>query len=147
MRLLLPIFLLLISCVKEIPNLRPSYQDEAFKPYISCFKQNYPPADMRFRAQFTDDLPPEIDGQCIIHEDGQKTIIVNRLQWDNKLGYWQREFLILHELGHCLMGLEHSEDPLSFITTYTPDEVTLRVNREQFYESLFGPIFELCPLK
>lgn len=55
------------------------------------------------------DLEGYVLGRCVAFNDGTAEIIVDKTSWSD-LTVAQREVVILHELGHCVLGLEHSED-------------------------------------
>jgi len=45
-------------------------------------------------------------GQCKSFSDGSKHIVVDESYW-NRIDATEREYLVFHELGHCVLGREH----------------------------------------
>ncbi len=46
---------------------------------------------------------------CCTRQDGQATVTINQSIW-NTLNADDRELLVFHELGHCLLGRAHRTD-------------------------------------
>ncbi len=46
-------------------------------------------------------------GRCLTYEDGSKVINIDKEFWDNSSNL-EKEFLIFHELGHCLLERSHN---------------------------------------
>jgi hypothetical protein len=87
-----------------------------FQEYVTNFKHDY----FKYRHRviylgnlkifWTYDSLLKRAGACAMRSDGYKWIEVSKLKsgWGN-LTECQREELVYHELGHCLLNLEHSE--------------------------------------
>ncbi len=48
----------------------------------------------------------EAVGQCLTYEQGKNQVNIDRQYWQSSNGL-QREFLIFHELGHCILKRSH----------------------------------------
>jgi hypothetical protein len=103
--------LLLGSCQKEdIPA--PGQVDAELASYLEDFiiegeARGYQPVidpgilDIRF-----DTLTGAVTGQCLTYSDGRREIKVSTSFWANAAAF-DKEFLLFHELGHCLLDREH----------------------------------------
>lgn len=85
-------------------------------------------------------------GQCAHKEDEPNTVIIDKLYWDAATDL-EREFLVFHELGHCVLDREHLDNSdgqgfcVSMMTSGT-GLCTIRytaVNRESMLDELFHP--------
>lgn len=47
-----------------------------------------------------------IVGQCQTYQNGNKAIVIDAQYW-NKVSALQKEFLVFHELGHCVLDRDH----------------------------------------
>ena len=47
-------------------------------------------------------------GQCKSYSDGSKQIVIDQPFWDNANDL-EREYVVFHELGHCLLGRDHDD--------------------------------------
>ncbi len=52
------------------------------------------------------DIDADAVGQCITYVNGDKAIEINRATW-NGLSDNQKELLVFHELGHCVLNRDH----------------------------------------
>ena len=48
-------------------------------------------------------------GQCKSYSDGSQQVIVDEEYWNN-ISDAEREYLVFHELGHCLLEKEHNDE-------------------------------------
>lgn len=46
-------------------------------------------------------------GQCISYSDGSKEVVIDERNW-NRLGDLEKEYVVFHELGHCILERSHS---------------------------------------
>ena len=60
----------------------------------------------RIAAQFVH-IEEDAIGRCLTYEDGSKVINIDKEFWDNGSNL-EKEFLIFHELGHCLLERSHN---------------------------------------
>ena len=86
--------------------------DPSFMSYFESFidegqKRNYV-IDLsaeKINARFRPSVNGEV-GQCAQTSSGIKNLYFDPSYWQRS-DAWQREFLIYHELGHCLLGRSH----------------------------------------
>ncbi len=85
-------------------------------------------------------------GQCAHKEDEPNTVIIDKFYWDSA-SELEREFLVFHELGHCVLDREHLDNSdgqgfcVSIMTSGT-GFCTIRytaANRESMLDELFHP--------
>lgn len=74
-----------------------------------------------------------------------QTIEVNRAYLKKGIidyGTWFEEFIIFHELGHCLLNLGHRNDQNNImIEGYPPSDFAYTSNRSYYLDMLFLDIF------
>jgi hypothetical protein len=75
-------------------------------------------------------LEPEIAGYCIPGFG----ILFNEDRWD-KFGPYQKRELVFHELGHCVLGKDHSEPGLMAPSMHSEKEI--KKNWEAWVNELF----------
>jgi len=104
---LFSVFLLLLSCKKPIQH------NDEFTSYIQKFitaavERNHKVdlKDIDLRINFGE-LDRHYEGKC--KPGSIKQITINEILW-NKLDTLQKELLIFHELGHCLLGRTHKNE-------------------------------------
>lgn len=47
-------------------------------------------------------------GQCKSYSNGSKTIVVDEPYW-NRIDDLQKEYIVFHELGHCVLDKDHDD--------------------------------------
>lgn len=119
MNKILPIILisLLLGCSKD--EFEPVYNvPEEFQPIVESFlaeaqKRGYSIEISNMIITYADDLDSKVCATCYSNgnsENEQKIISINANQcWAN---YQQKEVLIFHELGHCILNREHDDSSL-----------------------------------
>jgi hypothetical protein len=64
------------------------------------------------QGKFVDELPEDAVGLCYTRKLADQTLVAEvsllRSAWDS-YGPGLRKTLVFHELGHCVLGLEHDE--------------------------------------
>lgn len=45
-------------------------------------------------------------GQCRSYSDGSKNVVIDTRYW-NRMNDTEREYVVFHELGHCVLGRSH----------------------------------------
>lgn len=91
------------------------YDDKAFDPYLQLFKSEAARYGINIRYPFGLQIKFAkglilygIEGRCLPFED--KLIIeIDKHTWD-KLGHMGREELMFHELGHCVLQMNHNDE-------------------------------------
>ena len=117
------VFLLLTGCTNYSPDIiSPDYIDSAFRPYTDCFTANsgvVMPEPFSIVFDDTGRLSGS-PAQCWRNPPSKKKhVLVD-------IGFWLtadilvQEFVIFHEIGHCLLGLEHDDESLNFMNTTAP---------------------------
>ena len=135
------IVFLLVGCAEhyEIDHrITPS----DFKEFIELF-ESITNTYVNVRVVFGE-LGDKIYGKCYYYSFGDpyNYIEINKNHWD-LYSYETREQLILHELGHCVMGLAHNENlgkigelynqPLSIMYPYTFGYRYVYQNNKAYY--------------
>jgi len=83
-------------------------------------------------------------GQCKSYSNGSKEIVIDQPYWD-RVDEMEREYLVFHELGHCILGREHldSRDASGICTSIMQSgegeckSIYDLANREELLEELF----------
>lgn len=102
--------LLLISCHKE------GLVDEPLQHYLQLFSEeasrrgivvNYKNRPVEARLELHDDSARL--GWCNYHDDQPDQIIINTFYW-SILDDFEKEKLVFHELGHCILNRAHLDE-------------------------------------
>lgn len=114
----------------------PKYIDPAFLPILNTFKQyanNYGKIyDYDISITFVDKFDsPNVVGTCT----GNDEIRIRRSFWEN-VNYYQQEDVLYHELGHCVMNLDHVTTP-SIMNAKTLQYWYYVTYREELIKELF----------
>ena len=89
--------------------------DPEFLPYINLFEEEAQSrsVDISSRLENTsitfNDLGSDSAGQCLTYSDGRKEVQINQLKWPT-YSEQEKEILIFHELGHCVLDREHDNN-------------------------------------
>lgn len=132
MRYTLLIPVCLVSCAK-VPV------DQAFSPYVERFEA-VTGAFNDTPISFGNVVRPAI-GTCTRYNDGYKYVTINRSFWDRATDD-QKEYLIFHELGHCVLNISHNDKtnngcPVSIMTKYEfGDTDCYRFNKAYYFNEL-----------
>lgn len=102
-KLLFLIFL--ISSCGKAPGV-PANIPKSIKPHYKAFTQIFG-IKPRIDFYFTDIKDGDTLGEC--HYTPIRKILIDRTYWKN-YPYHCREMLIFHEMGHCVLDLDHSEE-------------------------------------
>ncbi|MCC6815779.1 MAG: hypothetical protein IT267_05160 [Saprospiraceae bacterium] len=104
------IFLVIFSCQK----LEVFIVEDEFQFYLETFvteglkrNVNILQASQQINILFGT-LSNSIVGQCQKSNDNH-TILIERVYWD-KASYLEREQLLFHELGHCILNRHHFDE-------------------------------------
>lgn len=119
------------------------YVDSAFVSYASCFAANIGESLPNELSIHFD--PSVTTGRCTKSSISRRTILINEFEWAD-MSSLQREFLIYHELGHCVLELKHDDDTFNYMNSNTPSAETIEANRHELYLDFFGEDYELCDL-
>lgn len=121
-------------------------KDPAFLPYLATFmadaaQYGVHPETSKLTIEFDNSLIfPEV-AQCREYKNGAKVVIVDKAYW-NRTSEMAREAAIYHELGHCLLGREHTNVvinglPGSLMNTRIPLATVYAHNRDGYVRELF----------
>lgn len=106
-----------------VPDRRLSGVDAEIAPFVASFADVAGFAVVDVPANF-DDLPTGHAGECLVDPEGRAEIRIDADFWLAFPAY--REFLVWHELGHCLLGRSHSPNPQSIMWRYAAWSPELR---------------------
>lgn len=111
--------------------------------YVQAFEQEYGRTIYDIPMVMTENLPSGRAGECRIFRVGQfREIAISWQSWDN-LADHEREMLMFHELGHCVLERKHTKkkfdngQPLSIMyPSLSPTVDWYDYNREYYLEEL-----------
>ncbi len=127
-KLLLILFLIPTCCAKDPLRELPAFKDvdPRIEAYYERFYKETGMYPVGITAGFSD-LETNIAGECVTNGPFREIIIDNQYWLD--IGDYDglREQLVYHELGHCLLGLDHLPNmygniPLSIMNPVGFDE-------------------------
>lgn len=83
-----------------------------FDSYVQTFQResvlNERPTEVKdLVIKFSADLEDTIVGRCHTYLNASPLILIN-INWWERLTSEQKEILLFHEIGHCILGLSHS---------------------------------------
>ena len=111
--LIWPFVLLLMLGCKEDPELEYGFIDDRLKPYFDEFKKegelrglNLNLSPEVIEAFIQNVISQSVAGQCQRNTDRPSQIILDENVW-NQSNDSDKEFLIFHELGHCILNRDH----------------------------------------
>lgn len=89
---------------------------DVYKSYLKVYCQNNAYYNPPF---YTIELEPNMEranwiGVCEGKSNGF-TIKINKIWWDQHKDPEERQQLLNHEMGHCMLGLEHSKDDKNYM--------------------------------
>jgi len=61
---------------------------------------------LELTAHFMDIDEDNIVGQCISYSDATREIVIDNQYWRG-LNQLEKEYIMMHELGHCVLGRDH----------------------------------------
>jgi len=116
---ILAILSLLLACREEAIeelNAVDHYVDDRLFEYFDNFKAEAAKRNIKvdYEAMNVEgvisNIPERgIAGQCQTYENGNKAIVIDKSYW-NRVSDLKREFLVFHELGHCVLDRDHLDD-------------------------------------
>lgn len=100
------------------------YDATFFDSYVKLFEQESvtygnPQRVTDLVITFSNTLPDNIAGRCDLGFDQTPSIRINIALWE-MFGPERREMLVLHELGHCILGLDHDDTRSAIMNTMLP---------------------------
>ena|SRR5438105_1597512 len=142
-------FIILLSvCLLGIGAIKlPSNRFGVFSPYVNRFIQagQSVGVDVDMTAisiTFLEELPHDAAGICHM---ATKTVVILEPYW-NSINDSEKETLIFHELGHCVLGRQHENNALGgyphsimyFANTIGEDQIYYKAHRQEYINELFG---------
>jgi Zn-dependent protease with chaperone function len=130
------------SCAKE-----PVLDVGEFAPYVARFEdesrlQGNPTEVNNLIIRYGEMLSPMERGACEIAEGQTPSIIIRQETWD-KMDEFEREELLFHEMGHCVLRRMHKSDistkgvPSSIMNPYLIRGSIYRKNQGYYLRELF----------
>jgi len=107
----LSILVLLSSCGKPIEPVNKRHIDPALAPYVVGIEVLLG-VEVDFGIHLSETRKGNV-GECHEDERGQKEIRISPGYFNNATNE-QREMVIAHELGHCLLGKKHENEYKTF---------------------------------
>lgn len=103
---------LVVACIKE--EEEEIYVNTEFEYYFQRFEVAALERGMDLNIQdltahLSINLGANVAGVCETAGTGERTIRVDDIFWEQS-DEWGREFVIFHELGHCVLGLGHRDE-------------------------------------
>ena len=89
--------------------------DAKFVPYLARFRSDAKRNEVgcyRTAVMYFDEVtlePTEVEGRVLGFCQPSLRIVIDTPSWED-MSYTDRRTLIYHELGHCALGLEHTEE-------------------------------------
>ena len=118
------------------PELKPhfyTFLEEADKRGIAINPERVANLSIRFA-----DLPSGTTGLCTTSElDGRAEIV--EIQISSSLRGGNLEWVVIHELGHCLLHMQHRETLLSVMNSAIFTSELNQKDREQIFDEFFDP--------
>lgn len=108
------------ACAEQQPQTTNYTIDSEFDNYVSKFEQQIE-VDVELDIGFNK-LEYPIVGSCYVYTTGYKEIIIDPDFWFNTIQS-EKEELLFHELGHCVLNKEHDETILKAAYFYIPKSI------------------------
>lgn len=121
------LLLLLVSCgnpVQDFLNVkgspvRRSKTDPTFNQFVESFTKQF---NVAVKVPIVlRNINPKYAGVCLKYSNGYREIQINSTHWKN-YSLEQKEQLVYHELGHCVLNRGHN-DKLMEANTNCPDSI------------------------
>lgn len=137
--------LLITGCVSapvQEEMVTNAYESEEFGVYVRLFQKeaetrklelSLPTLDRSLRIYKVDNFSKDLEKQYVIglcvKTAGEITIYISKTAW-NEYDSQQREMLLFHELGHCVLNLEHDK---SLDSAGVPNDIMYPINFDSIY--------------
>lgn len=139
----------LFSCITDDgitdidDTLRPYYDDFAREAQARGIEVDY--GDVPISASLSQTLNVNVAGTCLRRDNAENEIRINRNYW-NSADELEREFVMFHELGHCFLNRDHTEETypdgtcISIMASGTGscDENYTELTRSDYLDELFN---------
>ena len=132
--LFLILVLVLSSCQPfTVHNINPEFRDN-----VQLFESLYN-IKVNVSIRFSDNLSSNVNGKCkaFVPNYAGNIIEINSSFWDNS-NFYGRQQVLLHELGHCVLGLKHRDTmlngiPTSIMNSYSFGNSSIYKDNLQYY--------------
>lgn len=111
---LLILGLTVVSCLPE--ETEAINLDEELIPYFDRFSEeaairgfSFDWKEDRIEGYIGELTDEKILGQCIHDNLDPNSVIISETFWNNS-GFYDKEFIVFHELGHCFLNRNHNDD-------------------------------------
>lgn len=144
------LFLITIGCSEDTEVSTESFIDADLTEYFELFENEASNRGFLIDisalgvAGYIQRLDDDIAGQCATYTDGSREIRINGDYW-TRASLTEKEMLVFHELGHCVLGRGHDDDSdtrgfcVSIMNSGIGECVSRynRNNRELYLDELF----------
>ena len=103
----------------EESNEEPAVIDEIFDSYVASFEreaahrgQSIDVASLEVSIELDEVEQRNVLGLCFFNEQSPNRIVIDEDMW-HELSDMYKEYVIFHELGHCVLDRVHDEKTLS----------------------------------
>lgn len=114
--------------------------DEQVKPYAQKFSY-LTGKDVNLAIGFSEELFNSKFTAICVEISGVKRIYIEPSNWDRSTKE-EQEALVMHELGHCVLGLEHNDTrlydacPASIMSEKTPNQKCWEEHSERYLNEI-----------
>lgn len=117
--------LLITGCGKSIEdfiridntNVKKAKTNPIFAPFIQSFEAEF---NRKVRVPIVlKTIENKYAGVCLVYSNGYREIRINKNSWD-QYSHEQKEQLIYHELGHCVMNKNHDN---ALLNNHCPNSI------------------------
>lgn len=156
MRLILICFTLIGCAPIGKVQLASLSVDPEIQPYVTIYenestRMGHPIVVRNLEARFgpTDFRGPTVIGYCQRSSWSYTPLVVINREFWNSASSNEREHLMFHELGHCLLDLDHDDAviligidwvPRSIMNPYIFEESVYVAHREYYLQNLFNSV-------
>ena len=144
--LTLSLCIFLLACGKQ-PTTEPVLDVTGFEPYVQTFEKysrdfGHPVTVTNLRIQFGETQKQE-RAYCLLSADRPPTITINESKWST-LEDSEREELLFHEMGHCVLKRKHRSEvmdggiPESLMNPYAINRFTYSAHQNYYLDELFA---------
>lgn len=143
------IFVSIVSLI--LSSCGNSYSISGFESYVNEFVEYGKTKNKKIETYElsigfgkSEEFEEDVIGICYIYESGDKDIAIKKEYWD-KANEIQKKVLMFHELGHCLLGLDHDDTflnppgrPKSFMNSHVVNWNIAKKYYSEYMEELFS---------
>lgn len=114
--LLFSVVFLVSACGRQM-----LYDTAIFESYVETFEKEsitygMPTQVLELVIRFSTELKNDVAGQCQRNPNASPLILINISYWEY-LTPGQKEILLFHEMGHCVLGFGHDDTEKAIMNT------------------------------